>query len=91
MQKITTWILWSSVNPDKISASLKWAVGFFGSLIVFAGIGHAIPSELVSQFADQLGTVIKQGTELVTSIGFLYTLGRKIVLTFQGKNLGMVR
>jgi hypothetical protein len=78
---IKNWIVWSSINPNQISLTLKALVPLF----ILLGIRE----EMVKTISDQIPQIIVQAGIIITGFTSLYGLIRKIVISLVGKNDAM--
>lgn len=81
MKSIIDALIWSSVNPDKISLSIKAGVPFILAILALFQV-HIDINPLV----DQLILVVNAGIIFITGVVTMYGLLRKMWLTLTGNN-----
>lgn len=94
MKKILRWILVSSADPKKTSASVKFALLALIPYAIHAirlscGFGFGcldISSESLTLVVENVASIVEGLLMIVALVGGIYSLVRKVVLTFKGEN-----
>lgn len=93
-KKIWEWLVKSSADPTKTSASIKFAllgvVPYIIHLLTLAcGFGLVclgVDTEWLNQFVEVLSQLVFWILSIISAIGFLYGSTRKVYLTAKGQN-----
>lgn len=85
VEKIVTWIVFSSKDPKKISLTVKSALTGLATLVTFyAGLQNIqLPSELLTQAIEAIVQTVQVAFGAIAIIGTAYGFIRKIVLSFR--------
>ncbi len=88
IKKLWQWVVYSSVNSDKISLSVK---GILGTIVTVATIvlGLAnihVGSALTSQLIDSVITLIQAWAGLISALVAVGGIVRKIFITVKGQH-----
>ena len=81
MNKLLSWLVRSSKDPNKVALTIKGLGGTLVSVLAVFGLGLSLDD--VNGFADGLASVLANGTALVSAALALWGFGRKIVLSFK--------
>lgn len=80
LKAVYQWIMYSSVNSQKISLTIKAGIPLTLSVLAFAGISDLSAEELNSS-VDALFVILNSIIMIVSAIGTVYGVFRKIVNT----------
>ncbi len=88
MQKIITWLIVSSKDPQKVSLFIKGVLlGVLPTVVYFAGLAHLnVGQSDLKAVVEVLAQIIEVGLGLVSVVVALVGLVRKIWRTAQGEN-----
>lgn len=88
IEKIWSWLVYSSTNSQKISLSIKGAIGtILVTVSLFAGdINIPLLGDLLNSVIDSGFMVIQSAVGLVSAIAMLLGAFRKVYTTLTGKN-----
>lgn len=81
MAKFIQFIVWSSANPNKISASIKGLGAMIASMLVLFNL----PVD-VNSVTDQVVIIVNLLVMLASSVYAMYGMIRKAYLTIIGEN-----
>jgi len=76
MKNLYNWILWSSVNKDKVSLTVKGALTTLSLILV--AFGFVVSSEDVQALAGSFTDIILTVSTLTSTIVTIYGFVRKI-------------
>lgn len=88
MQKLLQWLIVSSANPSKLSATVKGLLlGVLPVVVYLTGLAHLNVGESdLKALIDGIATVVEVGLGLVSAVVFVIGLVRKIYRTLTGTN-----
>lgn len=88
IDKIWTWLVYSSANSNKISLSIKGAIGtILVTLSIFAGnINIPLLGEMLNSVVDSGVMVVQVVVGAISAIGMFVGAVRKLYTTFVGSN-----
>ena len=72
------WVVFSSADSSKLSASLKGIGGFIVIAAAWSQFGDVINQALVDELTQSLVAVVVKGGEFATALYGAYGVGRKI-------------
>ena len=76
IRNVTQWVLFSSVNSDKVSLTLKAGI----PLLVLWGVSD---TETLENLTGAIGQLVVQAGQMVTGVVTIYGLLRKLWFTFR--------
>jgi len=76
LKTLLNWIVWSSENSNRISMSVKAGLPF----LLLLGIGSETDLNILS---DNFHTLVISWATVVSGLGTIFGVGRKIVLTLK--------
>lgn len=80
MKTIKRWFLYSSANPQKVALTVKAGVPLL--LTILTSFGLSFTDVDVQDLTGIIGDFVFNSIQVISLIGTVYGLGRKIVLTF---------
>jgi len=88
IDKIWTWLLYSSSNREKISMSIKGAVGtlIVAASIFLGDINVPLLGENINAVIDAIFATIQAAVGLVSAIMMIVGSIRKVITTYKGTN-----
>lgn len=79
------WLVYSSANPNKLSATLKGSIAY----VLLATLGNAFGIPGVTEVADSgVEVIVQAGQVLSAGLAFVYAV-RKVTRTLGGINLAL--
>lgn len=86
MKKAWNWLVYSSADPKRYSATLKSSLLLLGTVVAsVAGVANIQVGDLNPLIAG-IVNVVESALYLISSIGVVYGLGRKLWLSAVGEN-----
>lgn len=94
LERIITWILVSSADPRNVSLTVKmallaivpWLMQAIGLACAFDTICIELDQSAIEAVAADVAQVVYAGLTIVSSVGLIYGLVRKVWLTLAGEN-----
>lgn len=87
--KLWNWIVYSSANPDVVSSTIKWFLPTVANLVVavFGPARLVFFTTNITSVSDWTITAVQLILLVLTTIGTIVSLLRKIWLTIKGQNV----
>lgn len=85
------WLVYSSENPGEISGSIKWGLGLVAVLLtgVFGFAHLQFPTADLTSLSDAIIALVQDILGIVTVLGTIFSLLRKIWLTIKGEHASL--
>lgn len=81
MKKLKRALLYSSANPEKIAITVKAGVPLILTILTASGLATLHTS--VEELTGLIGDFVFNAVQVISLIGTVYGIGRKIVLAFK--------